>query len=313
MSETKTNQNQVSNHESQVKMHEGEIHINTALVRHLLTEQFPHLAEMPINLVHSTGTVNAIYRLGDDIYVRLPRLEAWAESINTEWTWLPKLAPHISLKIPKPLARGKPANGYPCPWAIYYWLEGLPYEDDLINDERQIARDLANFISELRRIDKLEAPRGGRRPLRELDAATRTAIESSDGEINTQAVSTAWAYSLELPPWNGKPVWIHGDLLKSNLLIQAGRLYAVIDFGGAGIGDPAADIVPAWSVFTKAGRETFRQALAVDDDTWRRARGYALHQALMIIPYYPKTNPEFVTMAKRTVAEVLSEFYGDSS
>ena len=125
--------------------------------------------------------------------------------------------------------------------------------------------------------------------------------------IDTQAASAAWALALESPPWDGKPVWIHGDLLKSNLLVQGGRLCAVLDFGEAGIGDPAADVVPAWSVFNKTGRETFRRALDVDDDTWSRARGYALHQALMIIPYYPKTNPEFVTMAKRTVEEILIE------
>jgi len=125
--------------------------------------------------------------------------------------------------------------------------------------------------------------------------------------IDTEAVSAAWARSLEAPPWDGKPVWLHGDLLKSNLLVQDGRLFAVLDFGGVGIGDPAADVVPAWSVFGKEGREAFRQALEVDDDTWSRARGYALHQAVMIIPYYPATNPDFVAMARRTVEEVLAE------
>ncbi|MFO7583612.1 MAG: phosphotransferase, partial [Anaerolineales bacterium] len=192
--------------------------------------------------------------------------------------------------------------------AIYHWLEGTPYQDSLISDERQAAYDLANFILELRSIDIQGAPRGGRRPLLELDAATRSAIESSRAVIDTEAVSAAWTRSLESPPWNGNPAWIHGDLLKSNLLVQEGCLCAVIDFGGAGIGDPAADVVPAWSVFNKVGRETFRQALDVDDDTWSRARGYALHQALMIIPYYPETNPEFVAMAKRTVEEILTEF-----
>lgn len=136
---------------------------------------------------------------------------------------------------------------------------------------------------------------------------TRSAIEASRTVVDTEAVLEVWARSLEASPWNGKPVWIHGDLLKSNLLVQEGRLCAVIDFGGVGIGDPAADVVPAWSVFNEVGRETFRQALAVDDDTWCRARGYALYQAMMIVPYYPEMNPEFVTMAKRTVMEILSE------
>lgn len=141
----------------------------------------------------------------------------------------------------------------------------------------------------------------------ELDKVTRSAIKSSRGVIDSEMASTTWVRSLEAPPWDGNPVWIHGDLLKSNLLVQNGRLCAIIDFGGVGIGDPAADVVPAWSVFNKVGREIFRQALGVDDDTWNRACGYALHQALMIIPYYPKTNPEFVTMAKRTVEEILTE------
>lgn len=308
MGKKENNQKQDFKDDVQVKMHEGEIDIDMALVKRLLTEQFPHLAERSITVVRSTDSVNAIYRLGDDLYMRLPRLEEWAESIDREWIWLPKLAPHISLNIPKPVARGKPTNWYPCPWAIYHWIEGLPYQDDLISDERQVAYDLVNFILELRSVNMLGAPRGGRDPLFELAAVTRIAIESSRGVIDAEAVSAAWARSLDAPPWNGKPVWIHGDLLKSNLLVQGGRLCAIIDFGGVGIGDPAADVIPAWSVFNITGREIFRRALDVDDNTWSRARGYALHQALMIIPYYPETNPHFVTMAKRTVNEILADF-----
>jgi aminoglycoside phosphotransferase (APT) family kinase protein len=307
LEEEERHHNRIHDHHTQVKMHEGEIDIDVALVRRLLTQQFPHLAEKPITVVRSTGTVNALYRLDHDLYVRLARVATWAESIDREWTWLPRLAPYISLKIPQPFALGKPTNWFPYPWAIYHWIDGFSYQDDLISDERQAADDLVNFILELRGADMLGAPRGGRLPLIELDAVTRSAIESSRGVIDTQAVSAAWALSLESPPWDGKPVWMHGDLLKSNLLVQGGRLCAVIDFGGVGIGDPAADVGPAWSVFNKVGRGTFRKALAVDEHTWRRARGYALHQALMIIPYYPNTNPGFVSMAKRTVEEILTE------
>lgn len=289
-------------------MHAGEIDIDSALVRRLLIEQFPHLAERPLTLVRSTGTVNAIYRLGDDLSLRLPRVAEWADSLDREWRWLPKIAPHISLAIPKPVARGKPAEKYPYPWAIYGWLEGVSHQDDFISDERQLAHDLVNFILELRSVDMQGAPRGGRALLVQLDTVTRSAIESLHGVIDAEAVLDVWMSALKAPPWNEKPVWNHGDLLKPNLLVQAGRLCAVIDFGGVGIGDPAADIVPAWSVFNQAGRKAFRRGLDVDDATWYRARGYALHQALMIIPYYPETNPEFVTMAKRTVEEILTDF-----
>jgi aminoglycoside phosphotransferase (APT) family kinase protein len=294
-------------HNAQIKMHEGKIAIDIALVKRLIADQFQHLAEKSITVVRSTGTVNAIFRLDNDLCVRLPRMASWAENLIKEWIWLPKIAPHISLAIPKPFARGNPTYWFPYPWAIYHWIDGATYQEDLMIDECQIARDLANFILELRSIDMSGASHGGRKPLIELDAQTRCAIASSRDVIDHEAVSVAWERSIESPKWDGKPVWLHGDLLKSNLLIKDNRLYAILDFGGVGIGDPATDVVPAWSVFNKTGRETFRQALRVDDQIWNRARGYALHQALMIIPYYPKTNPEFVTMAMHTVDEILNE------
>ena len=154
---------------------------------------------------------------------------------------------------------------------------------------------------------RLLAPRGGREPLRALDTQTRKAIDRSRGAVDTDGALKVWARSFEAPPWSGTPVWIHGDLLRPNLLVQNGRLCAVIDFGAVGIGDPAADAVPAWSVFNKLGREAFRQALDIDESTWDRARGYALHQAVMIIPYYSGTNPAFVADARRTVMETLSD------
>lgn len=304
--EKEDNQQQTAINGTQVRMHQGEIEIDIALVRQLLTEQFPHLLERTISLVQSTGTVNAIYRLGDDLYVRLPRLAKWTDSLNREWQWLPRIAPHVSLAIPQLVARGKPTIVYPYPWAIYRWIKGASYQDDLISNERQAARDLANFISELRHVNMQGAPRGGRAPLPELDAVTRSAIEASREEIDTDAALGVWTCALQAAAWNRKPVWIHGDLLKSNLLVHAGQLSAVIDFGGVGIGDPAADIVAAWAVFNQEGRDVFREALDVDDDTWHRARGYALHQAVLIIPYYRETNPQFVTMAKRTVNELIA-------
>jgi len=288
------------------KMHAGEVDIDEALVERLLAAQFPHLAGLPISAVKSTGTVNAIYRLGDSLCTRLPRVAAWAQGVENEMTWLPKLAPSLSLRVPEPVARGRPARGYPFPWAIFRWIDGLPYRDDLVHDERQAARDLAQFVTELRRIELGGAPPGGRKPLRELDAVTRAAIESSRGVIDAAAAAAAWTSALEAPAWDGTPVWIHSDLLRPNLLVDRGRLCAVIDFGGVGAGDPAADVIAAWSVFGPDGRAMLPDALDVDDGTWSRARGYALHQAVLVIPYYAETNPGFVALAKRTVEEVLA-------
>jgi aminoglycoside phosphotransferase (APT) family kinase protein len=290
-----------------MKMHAGEVTIDEALVKRLIAAQFPQLADLPIRAVQSTGTVNAIYRLGDQLCARLPRMPSWVQDLQKELDWLPKLAPSLSLRVPEPVAQGQPASDYPFPWAIYRWIDGQPYSDELIHDERQAAADLAQFLVELRRSDPHGAPRGGRRPLRELDVATRVAIEASRGVIDSDAAAAAWASALEAPIWDGAPVWIHTDLLRPNLLVDRGRLRAVIDFGGVGVGDAAADVIAAWSVFGQSGRAVFRAALNVDDGTWNRARGYALHQAALIIPYYAETNPGFVLIAKRTVQEVLAD------
>jgi aminoglycoside phosphotransferase (APT) family kinase protein len=290
-----------------MKMHDDEAEIDAELVRRLVAAQFPRLAGLPVTPFRSTGTVNAIYRLGDHLCARLPRVQKYTGDLEDELRWLPWLAPQLSLRVPEPVATGQPAGGYPFPWAIYRWIDGQPYADELVEDERQAATDLAQFVAELRAIDPAGAPRAGRRPLRELDGATRTAIDSSRGVIDGDAVAAAWERALEAPAWEGAPVWVHTDLLRPNLLADGGRLNAVIDFGGAGIGDPAADVIAAWSVFGSAGRESFRGVLDVDDGTWNRARGFALHQAAMIIPYYPETNPGFVALAKRTVDEVLAD------
>jgi aminoglycoside phosphotransferase (APT) family kinase protein len=290
-----------------MKMHAGEADIDAALVARLVAEQFPELAELPVRAVESTGTVNAIYRLGDDLCARLPRVASGATDLEREWTWLPQLAPRLSLRVPEPAAQGRPAHGYPFPWAIYRWLDGQPYRDDLVHDECEAARDLAQFVAELRQGDPHGAPRAGRRPLRELDTVTRAAIEAARGLIDGDAAGAAWASVLDAPPWDGAPVWIHTDLLRPNLLVAGGRLAAVIDFGGVGAGDLAADVIAAWSVFGPLGRATYRAALGLDEGTWRRARGYALHQTLLIIPYYVATNPGFVALARRTLEQVLAD------
>jgi aminoglycoside phosphotransferase (APT) family kinase protein len=292
-----------------MKMHEGEVDIDEGLVARLVAEQFPRLADLPIRAIQSTGTVNAIYRLGDDLYARLPRVKSWAQDLDKELNWLPKFVPRLSLRIPEPVARGQAACGYPFPWAVYRWIDGDPYCDELVHDERQAATDLAQFVVELRRVDPSGAPRGGRKPLRALDAATRAAIAASSDVIDSAAVTVAWDSALTAPVWDGTPVWIHTDLLRPNLLVKGGRLCAVIDFGVVGVGDPAADAIAAWSVFSHTGRATYRNALNADDGLWNRARGYALHQAVLIIPYYTMTNPGFVALAKRTVEEVLADIF----
>jgi aminoglycoside phosphotransferase (APT) family kinase protein len=291
-----------------MKMHDNEVDIDAELVKGLVAAQFPRLAHLPVHELRSTGTVNAIYRLGDRLCARLPRVQAWADDLNKEYRWLPVLARRLSLQIPEPVGIGRPTRRYPFSWAVYTWIPGRPYTDGLVDDEHRAAEDLAGFVSELRQVKIVPtAPGGGRRPLRELDADTRAAIVSAGDVIDSAAAIAAWERALSAPAWDGERVWIHGDLLRPNVLVRRGQVAAVIDFGAVGVGDPAMDVVAGWGVFGRAGREAFRRALDVDEGTMARARGYALHQAAMIIPYYGASNPAFVSMAKRTVDEVLSE------
>lgn len=291
-----------------MKMHDREIDIDVALVAALIDGQLPHLAHLPVRPVESTGTVNAIFRVGDELYARLPRVEEWAGDLDKESRWLPRLGgAGFSLQLPEPVAHGIPTSRYPLPWAIYRWIEGEPYTDAGVRDESEAAADLARFVIELRQLDPVGAPRAGRRPLRELDPATRGAIRAASGVIDGDGALAAWARSVDAPAWTGTPVWIHADLLGPNVLVLGGRLHAVLDWGGAGIGDPAADVIAAWTLFGPVGRETYRNATSVDDDTWNRARGFALHQAAMIIPYYRVTNPAFVAQAVRTVEQIVAD------
>jgi aminoglycoside phosphotransferase (APT) family kinase protein len=257
--------------------------------------------------VQSSGTVNAIYRIGDDVCARFPRVAAWEVSLQREARWLPWLSRGLSLPIPEPMGEGCPSTAYPLAWALYRWLDGERYSDENIDDEAEAARDLASFVLEMRRLDPSRAPAAGRRPLRQLDASTRAAIAAAGGLIDAEAALAAWLASVNGPAWESDAVWIHADLLRPNILTRAGRIRAIIDFGAAGVGDPAADVIAAWSVFGPAGRAVFRICLNVDDETWRRARGLALHQAALAIPYYTETNPEFVALAQRTVAQVLED------
>lgn len=289
-----------------MKMHDDEVDIDAGLVRRLVTAQFPELARLPVRAFRSTGTVNAIYRLGERLYARLPRVERW--SLETELRWLPVIAARVTMSVPEPVAIGEPTAEYPFTWAIFRWLAGRTYADSLIDNEVQAAADLARFVTELRRIEPAaDAPAGGRRPLHDLDASTRAYIADAANLIDTGATTAAWEESLRYPPWDGSPVWIHGDLLPVNLLVDNGRISAVIDFGGSGIGDPATDLDPAWSAFGPAGRQVFRDALGADDGAWGRGRGIALHQAVGLIPYYVTSNPEMAALGQRTLAAILTE------
>jgi len=294
-----------------MKLHDDEVDINPDLVRQLVATQFPHLADLAVTEFDSTGTVNAIYRLGDRLYVRLPRVQRWARGLERECKWLPLLAPSLTLQVPEPVVKGSPAGEYPFSWAIFHWIDGVTYAPDRIYDERQAAADLAQFVAELRGNDLPpigdDTPYGGRLPLAEQDADVRDWIAQAGDLIDGPAVTAAWDDAVKGRAWDGTYCWIHSDLVPPNLLVNGGRLTGVIDFGATGLGDPATDLNPAWSVFGQAGRTVFRELVGADDDTWRRGRGISISQAVGLVPYYILTNPQLSALGQRMLREILAD------
>ena len=289
-------------------LHGGEVDTDVSLAGRLLAAQFPQWADLPIEPVASAGTDNALYRLGGDMVVRLPRIEWAVESVDREHRWLPRLAPLLPVAIPVPLGRGRPAEGYPWPWSVYRWLEGGNPAIDRLADPGLLARDLAEFIAALRGIDPTDGPPAGRSgPLAMRDAPTRSAIEALRGMVDTGALTAAWDAALRTPGWPGAPVWVHSDLAPGNVLLVNGRLSAVIDFSGLGVGDPACDVPVAWNLLPAGTRNVFRAALRVDDATWARGRGWALSVALIQLPYYRDTNPVLAANARHVIHEVLAD------
>jgi aminoglycoside phosphotransferase (APT) family kinase protein len=290
-------------------MHVDELEIDLALVRTLLAEQFPEWMNLPLHRVASAGTVNALFRLGEEMVVRLPR-RPWAHSgVETEQEWLPRFAPHLPLAIPVPLAKGAPTDEFPWPWSVLRWLEGEPWTAGGVGDLCDAAADLASFVAALRRIDATGGPdpepteRGA--PLADRDAEVREAIAELGARVPTAEVTAVWEDSLKAAVYMGPPLWFHGDLLPGNLLVVDGRLSAVIDFGGAGVGDPTCDVMPAWMLFSGDSREVFRTELSVDEASWTCGRGWALSVALIALPYYWETNPVFAEVARHAIAETL--------
>ncbi|MFI5490938.1 aminoglycoside phosphotransferase family protein [Actinoplanes sp. NPDC051859] len=296
-------------------MHAHEVRVTPQQVRRLLQEQCPHWADLPVLPLPDevAGTDHVLFRLGDALLARMPKV-AWAvDQAETDRKWLPALAPHLPARVPVPLHVGEPGAGYPWHWSVVPWLPGsTPPRLGCANEA--LARDLASFVHALQTIDPSDGPvktpgsRGS--ALRHADAGVRSALsrlaEHDDGFAVT-AAEAAWDACLATEEWDREPVWIHGDLQPGNLLTEQGRLTAVIDFGALGVGDPAPDVAAALWTFTGAARQAYRKALGCDAATWRRACGWALAPSLTGIDYYRHSFPRMAEHGRRMVRAAISE------
>lgn len=257
------------------------------VARRLIAAQFPEWAGLEVRAVDAQGWDNCTFRLGDEMLVRLPTAAEYALAVEKEHRWLPVLGPALPYEIPVPLARGVADESFPHDWSVYRWLDGEPADRGGVRDLTKFAVDVAGFLEELQRVDPADGPepglhnwfRGG--PLATYDGWARTSLKTLEGSIRTEDAEKIWDRALRTP-WDGRPVWFHGDIASGNLLVEDGALAAVIDFGTCGVGDPACDLAIAWTMLTGESRAAFRDRLQVDEGTWLRGQGWALWKALVV-------------------------------
>ena len=283
-------------------MHEDELEIDERLVRALVDRACPEFAGPSGAPARCVGSSNALFRLGADLLVRLPRQPGGSDTIAKEARWLPYLATALPVAVPELVAVGEPDLGYPERWSIVRWIDGQTPE--VSGRSAALARDLAAVVRALRALpvppDALDDPelrwyRG--EPLAAMDGTTRGYLADcrrlADLDLDLDACERVWDAAMRLPGVDTvvEPRWLHGDLLAENLLVRDGRLAAVLDFGGLAVGDPTVDLIVAWEVLDASRRAVFRSALAVDEATWLRGRAWALAIAVMTLPYYWHTMP----------------------
>jgi aminoglycoside phosphotransferase (APT) family kinase protein len=291
-------------------MVDGRAGIDAALVKRLLKAQFPAWSELPVTPVKVDGWDNRTYRLGDSLTARLPTAAAYAPAVDKEDEWLPRLAPFLPVAVPEPVGKGAPGEGYPFNWSVRRWLSGDTASH--VQDLEGFAVSVAEFILALQGCDATGGPaaaahsfyRGA--PPVHYDSETRQALATLEGRVDTAAAAAIWDAALA-STWDKPPVWFHGDIAHGNLLVVDDKLSAVIDFGTSGVGDPACDLVIAWTMFAGASRRAFRSTVGQDDATWARARGWALWKSLIVLADCIDSDAEKAAVNRRVIDEVLAD------
>ena len=289
-----------------MSMHPGQLDVAPETVRRLVARQFPQWRELPLRAVPTQGTVNALFRLGDDLVARLPLVAATREQLEAEAAAAAELHGRTRFATPEPVAIGEPGPGYPMPWSVQTWLPGAVATPD--GQSEAFAHDLAEFIEGVRAIDTRGRTfagdnRGGHLP--DHDAWMETCLERSEGLLDVPPLRRLWAALRELPREDGD-LMTHGDLIPGNLLVDGGRLTGVIDVGSLGPADPALDLVAAWHLLEPGPREAFRADLRCGDLEWARGAAWAFEQAMGVAWYYVETNPAMSHMGRRTLERLTA-------
>ncbi|MFE0425919.1 aminoglycoside phosphotransferase family protein [Streptomyces sp. NPDC058953] len=296
-------------------LHQNEIPVDETLVRSLLTAQRPEWAALPLSPA-GAGTDNTMYRLGDDLLVRLPRTPDHERSVRKEQEWLPRLAPLLPRPVPEPVHAGTPPGAFPLAWSVYRWIDGEVAGPDTVRDWAAFGADLAAFVAGLHRVDLMGAIRangldgyrgGGLTP---CDPWVGRALDDcrsfADPGLDVDTLERLWRAGLALPDPTGPLGWLHGDLKPTNLLTRDGGLHAVIDFGGLSVGFPDAEHAAVWDL-PPAARQAYWDALRIDDATWTRARAWAVAVGVSGLSYYRDTFPAFTAECRARLGAILDD------
>jgi len=287
-------------------------YITPELAHKLIQEQFPEYSHLPITSVEKQGHDNRTYRLGEKMLIRMPSAEHYSLKVAKEQELLAKLAPYLSINIPVPIKMGTPSKIYPYPFSIYKWIEGTSVNlVSLDNDSlEQLAFDLSHFLKELQAIDKVDTLKPGQHNwwrgdhISVYDKDAREQIAKLSHIIDSERSIDLWKRACKTR-WNKKPVWVHGDIAIGNILVKDGKFSAVIDFSGISVGDPACDLVIAWTFFKRKAREVFIKEMNLDEDAWLRAKAWALWKATFEL-CEPDQASEKILANKKLIEELLS-------
>lgn len=284
--------------------------VDPRIARDLVRRQFPSWADLPVTEVPRQGCHNRTFRLGERWTLRFPRDASDVELLEVELRCLPRLAPSLPFEVPVPVATGRPGPGFPRVWSVANWIEGDDAHAARVADGRAVAVDLARFLGALRAVEAGNGPRPGSRngwrggPLHTYDHETRAALAALSGRVDTHRASQIWDAALA-STWSRPPVWVHGDIAATNLVVAQGRLRGVLDFGSLSVGDPACDLTIAWTLFDGESRTAFVKEVGLDGETWARARGWALWKALIVVAGHVRTDRRIVATSERTLLRVL--------
>ena len=291
-------------------LHDNEFPVDDDLVNRLLGEQMPQWRDLSLRRLATSGTVNVVYRLGDDKVVRLPRAPHLTSGPQREAQWMQTFAAHLPLAIPQFLALGEPTGSYPSHWTVLEWIDGTTASPSTLVELGDAAADLGEFVCALRMVPTAGAPADGSYRgfgLRKADAGFRRWVKKLPADIDQSAANRVWDSCLAVGDRTEPPTWFHSDLRGDNLIVRDDRLIAVIDWEGCSVGDPSADLLGAWWLFDGDSRDALRTATQAGAAEWKRAKGWALHMAVLAIPYYADTNRAFVDQARRALEEILAD------